>query len=143
MQENRKEEKRLRKKKNKKTVADTGYKKVDRKEKEQVSKSTIGLRVSPTMANLFGVARWTALDLGIRAQLIGQPLTQWLHAYLATHAKPLPIALSLLRSLSGSKVAELRMFRRSLKKAADRLVVCGFLKSWTINADDKFVGIRA
>lgn len=112
-------------------------------EKEQISKSTIGLRVSPTMANLFGVARWTALDLGIRAQLIGQPLTQWLHAYLATHAKPLPIALSLLRSLSGSKVAELRMFRRSLKKAADRLVACGFLKSWTVNADDKFVGIRA
>ena len=35
MQENRKEEKRLRKKKNKKTVADTGYKKVDRKEKKK------------------------------------------------------------------------------------------------------------
>ena len=38
MQENRKEEKRLRKKKNKKTVADTGYKKVDRKEKKKKEK---------------------------------------------------------------------------------------------------------
>ena len=38
IQENRKEEKRLRKKKNKRTVADTGYKKVDRKEKKKKKK---------------------------------------------------------------------------------------------------------
>lgn len=112
-------------------------------EREQVSKSTIALRVSPVMANLFGVARWTALDLRVRTQLIGQPLTQWLHAYLATHAKPIPIPISTLRALSGSKVAELRMFRRALKQAGDRLVACGFLKSWTIDEDDRFLAGRA
>ena len=41
IQENRKEEKRLRKKKNKKTVADTGYKKVDRKEKKKKEKQKL------------------------------------------------------------------------------------------------------
>lgn len=106
-------------------------------EREQVSKSAISLRVSPTMANLFGVARWTALDLSVRTKLIGQPFAQWLHAYLSTHAKPLPLSVATLRELSGSRVSELRMFRRSLKQAAERLVSKGFLRSWSLTADDK------
>lgn len=112
-------------------------------EREQVSKSAISLRVSPTMANLFGVARWTALDMSVRTRLVGQPFTQWLHAYLSTHAKPLPMPVSTLRELSGSRVSELRMFRRSLKQAADRLVAKGFLKRWELSADDKLQVERA
>ena len=112
-------------------------------EREQTSKSVIALMVSPTMARLFGVARWTALDLAIRTKLVGLPLAQWLHAYLATHAKPIPVALALLRELSGSRTAELRMFRRTLKLALGRLVDAGFLKMWEITADDKLNVIRA
>lgn len=112
-------------------------------EREQVSKSSIYLTVSPTMARLFGVARWTALDLATRTKLIGQPLAQWLHAYLATHAKPIPLSIAALRELSGSRTAELRMFRRTLKLALGHLVDAGVLKMWEITADDKLSVLRA
>jgi hypothetical protein len=112
-------------------------------ERNQISKSTIGLRVSPSMAGLFGVARWTALDMKVRAQLVGRPLAQWLHAFLATHRKPLPLALAKLRELSGSRTAELRLFRRTLKQAVVHLVSAGFLLDWEITSDDCLLATRS
>lgn len=111
-------------------------------ESEQVSKTTISLRVSPKMAHLFGVASWTALELDVRKLLVGKPLAQWLHAYLATHKKPIPIAVDTLRELSGSRAGELREFRRTLKESVERLVEVGFLKAWSINKDDRLQVIR-
>lgn len=112
-------------------------------EREQISKSTISLRVSPTMAKLFGIAQWTALDLKVRTKLVGKPLAQWLHAYLATHKKPIPAAVATLRELSGSRTGELREFRRTLKQAVAHLVEAGFLKSWALTVDDKLQVTRS
>lgn len=112
-------------------------------EREQVSKSTISLRVSPTMARLFGVARWTALDSNVRTKLLGRPLAQWLHAFLATHAKPIAISVAAIRELSGSKTAELRLFRRTLRQAIVHLVDAGFLTSWEITEEDRLTVVRA
>lgn len=112
-------------------------------EREQVSKSTISLRVSPTMARLFGVARWTSIDSNVRTKLVGRPLAQWLHAFLATHAKPIALPVSTLRELSGSRTAELRLFRRTLRQAIVHLVNAGFLASWKITEDDRLQVLRA
>ena len=111
-------------------------------ESEQVSKSTLSLRVSPTMAHLFGVASWTALEFDVRKLLVGKPLAQWLHAYLATHRQPIPIAVDTLRELSGSRAGELREFRRALKESVEKLVEVGFLRSWSINKDDRLHAVR-
>jgi hypothetical protein len=81
-------------------------------------------------------AGWTAINWQQRQQLRAKPLALWLHGYYATHAKPLPLKVDTLRSLSGSKTKTLRKYRQQLRKALNELKAIGVIASWQIDATD-------
>jgi hypothetical protein len=91
--------------------------------------------VDPDMAKLYA-AGWTAIDWQQRQQLRGKPLALWLHGYYATHAKPLPVKVNTLRSLSGSKDKALFSYRQKLRRALNELKAIGAIASWQIDAAD-------
>jgi hypothetical protein len=91
--------------------------------------------VDPDTAKLY-TAGWTAIDWHQRQQLRGKPLALWLHGYYATHAKPLPVKVDTLRSLSGSHDKTLRSYRQKLRRALDELKAIGAIASWQIDAAD-------
>jgi hypothetical protein len=91
--------------------------------------------VDPDTAKLYA-AGWTAIDWHQRQQLRGKPLALWLQGYYATHAKPLPVKVDTLRSLSGSHDKTLRSYRQKLRRALDELKAIGAIASWQIDAAD-------
>jgi hypothetical protein len=90
------------------------------------------VRLNKDLIKLYGFSEWTELDWAQRMRLIKQPLAQWLHAFLCTHAMPYPIHVETLRSLCGSNIGELRNFKIHLKSAFDTLVEIAFLDSYTL-----------
>jgi TrfA protein len=93
------------------------------------------VRLNPTILNLYK-AGWTAIDWYTRCELRRKPLALWLHGYYATHAKPLPVKVDTLRSLSGSKGKTLRSYRQKLRRALDELKAIDAIASWQIDAAD-------
>ena len=91
--------------------------------------------VDPDTAKLYAVG-WTAIDWQQRQQLRRRPLALWLHGYYSSHAKPLPVKVDTLRSLSGTKNPQLFAFRRQLRKALAELKTMGAIASWQIDAAD-------
>jgi hypothetical protein len=91
--------------------------------------------VDPDTAKLYA-AGWTAIDWERRQQLRCQPLALWLHGYYSSHAKPLPVKVETLRSLSGSRAKSLRHFREKLRAALDELKTISAIASWQIDAAD-------
>lgn len=75
------------------------------------------LILNPKIVACFGDAGWTGITKAIRLQLKGKPLTQWLHGFYSSHAKPVPIKVETLRSICGSSVNELYKFRQMVKKS--------------------------
>lgn len=78
---------------------------------------------------------YTRIDWHIRAQL--SPLEKWLHAFYSTNQAPYPMKVETIHKLCGSRMAELKSFRRAIKSALQRLTDVGFLASWEIDAADK------
>lgn len=78
------------------------------------------LRLAPKLKALFGDG-YTWLDWEIRNRLGRASLAQWLHGFYRSHSVPLPIGVTRLRELSGSRTNELRYFRNDLKKALRRV----------------------
>lgn len=74
------------------------------------------IKVDPAWAQLFGVARWTKLDVAVRVKLQGKELAQWLSSVLLSHDGKVPLKLATLHQLSGS-TASLREFKRMLNQA--------------------------
>jgi TrfA protein len=93
------------------------------------------IKVNPKLAPLFHNG-WTGLDAQQRRKLRGKPLALWLHAFYASHAKPYAYKVETLRDLSGSRTANLKHFRQSLRRALDELQATGTIASWEIDSDD-------
>lgn len=91
------------------------------------------LVLNPKIAVCFGDSGWSGINKLIRMQLKGKPLTQWLHGFYSSHAKPLPIKVETLRGLCGSEVKELKKFRQMLKKSLSELADA---TSWTCEIDN-------
>ena len=70
---------------------------------------------------LFGDDQFTQIDWQVRHALSGKPLAQWLHGFYASHAKPFPMSMDTLLSLSGSENADPYSARQTLQKALDAL----------------------
>jgi hypothetical protein len=84
---------------------------------------------------------YTRIDWKLRAQLA--PLEKWLHAFYSTNQTPYPMKTETLQKLCGSKMAELKSFRRALKGALDTLKAAGFLTSWELDSTDKVKVLRS
>lgn len=79
------------------------------------------LVLNPKIAVCFGDAGWTGITKDIRLQLKGKPLTQWLHGFYSSHAKPFPVKVETLKELCNSDVKELKTFRQKIKKSLTEL----------------------
>jgi hypothetical protein len=82
---------------------------------------------------------WTAIDWQDRQLLRGKPLALWLHGYLATHAKPYPIKIETVRSLSGSRNKQIIGFKRSLIAALNELKKIEFILGFDFEGDNVLI----
>ena len=78
---------------------------------------------------------WTAIDWQDRQLLRGKPLALWLHGYLASHAKPYPVKLDTIKSLSGSQNKQKASFKRQVKTALDELKTIEFINGYEFDKD--------
>jgi TrfA protein len=86
---------------------------------------------SKDIRRLFEAACWTKIEWEERQALNGHPLAQWLHSFLSTHAKPLPLSPAYLHEISGSATALVKHFRADLKKATQTLQAeLGWVATW-------------
>lgn len=92
------------------------------------------------IASLFAPTEHTWLHAGARQALGRSFLAKWLHGYFSTHQAPFPISVRRLQELSGSTNAELRFFRRGLRKALDEVAIVeraeGRTFAWRIDEAD-------
>jgi hypothetical protein len=93
------------------------------------------IKINPKLAPLV-ISGWTGLDALQRRNLRGKPLALWLHAFYASHARPYPYKVETLRDLSGSRTANLKHFRQSLRRAFGELQATGAIASWESDGDD-------
>ncbi|SIR91906.1 TrfA protein [Janthinobacterium sp. TND4EL3] len=75
------------------------------------------IELDPRLRPLFAADQFTQIEWAVRHALNGQQLAQWLHGFYATHAKPFPMKVETLLSLSGSENTEPRSSRQKLRKA--------------------------
>jgi len=96
------------------------------------------LSVDAKWAQLFGIARWTALYFDKLAELGKKELAIWLAAYLATHDGNRPVTLERLYQASGV-ATEKRFFRRGVRTALVECVERGLLLSGELTENDELV----
>lgn len=94
------------------------------------------IELNPEIRALYGPGGWSQIDWGVRRELSGQPLAQWLHGFYSTHAEPYPYKVETLYGLCGSENQELKGFRRELREALQCVLDAGGIHSWAIDADD-------
>lgn len=84
---------------------------------------------------------YTRIDWQIRTKL--SPLEKWLHAFYSTNQHPYPMKVETIHKLCGSRMAEIKFFRRAIKAALERLTEVGFLSSWQLDDTDKIKVVRS
>lgn len=93
------------------------------------------LTLNPQLKALFE-SGYTQVYWPHRRALKSNHLSKWLHGFYASHAQPYPYKVITLRSLCGSKQADLFGFRRQLRKALQQLLDIQAIAAWEIGADD-------
>ena len=77
------------------------------------------IELNQKLRPLFDADQFTQIEWAIRNDLVGKPLAQWLHGFYASHAKPLPLRVETLLTLSGSENDNPRSAQQKLRKALD------------------------
>lgn len=77
------------------------------------------IELNPKLRPLFAADQFTQVEWAVRHALDGQPLAQWLHGFYASHAKPFPMKVETLLTLSGSENANPYSGKQKLHKALD------------------------
>src|SRR5215510_8369204 len=90
-------------------------------------------RFNVNMRVFFGLDNYTLIDWERRKNLKRKDLARWLQLYWSTHSNPFPVSVDYLREKSGSQTAELREFRRMLRRALKDLHDNGDLEAWNID----------
>jgi hypothetical protein len=91
------------------------------------------IEVNPKIVSLFGADGWSSIEFAARRALKRQPLSQWLHGFYSSHARPFPMKVETLHRLCGSENKQLAGFRRELAEALERLAE---VTGWTHEIDD-------
>jgi TrfA protein len=89
-------------------------------------------RFNINMRMFFGLDNYTLIEWERRKNLKRKDLARWLQLYWSTHSRPFPVSVDFLREKSGSQTAELREFRRMLRRALNDLTGNGDVKEWKI-----------
>lgn len=98
----------------------------------------VELTVDVKWAQLFGIARWTALHFDKLAGLGKKELAIWLAGYLATHDGKRPVTLDRLLQASGV-TTERRFFRRGVRAALAECVQRGLLLAGELTDEDELM----
>lgn len=93
------------------------------------------IEINPAIVALYGSDGWSSIEFEQRKALKRQPLSQWLHGFYSTHAKPYPLKVETIHRLSGSEAKQMKHFRATLRDSLTKLQeVTGW--QWEIdNAD--------
>lgn len=93
------------------------------------------IEINPAIVSLYGSDGWSSVEFEQRKALKRQPLSQWLHGFYSTHAKPFPLKVETIHRLSGSETKQMKHFRATLRESLGRLQeVTGW--SWEIDDSD-------
>lgn len=79
------------------------------------------VEINPQIRAIYGDGGWTQLELEQRQALAKKPLSQWLHGYYSSHARPFPVKVATLHRLCGSETKQLKHFRAELRSALERV----------------------
>ncbi|MFH7319272.1 plasmid replication initiator TrfA [Desulfurivibrio sp. D14AmB] len=97
---------------------------------------TYRFRINTHVAELFGFG-WTKIEWEQRLALKGD-LAKWLHGYYASsHKKVYPVTVEKIRSLCGSGISQLKVFRARLKSAMEAIKAVGCITGWHIDDHDR------
>lgn len=114
----------------------------DGTEKKSGSQTKWKIYLEKEIVGLFGDDEYSLLTWEDRLKL--NRLAKWLHSFYYTHKQPYPYSTAKLQELCGSKVAELRCFRRDVKDALTELVGIGFLQEFRhVPETDTFEVVRS
>lgn len=106
--------------------------------KDELTKEWV-IELDEKLRPLFAGDQFTLVEWSVRHTLDGQPLAQWLHGFYASHAKPFPIRMATLLSMSGSENENLRSAQQKLRKALDAVAAAseaaGETFSYKVNGD--------
>ena len=91
------------------------------------------IEMNPKIVFLFGVDGWSSIEFETRRALKKQPLSQWLHGFYSSHARPFPMRVETLHRLCGSEAQQMKHFRAELRHALARLTE---VTGWTHEIDD-------
>ncbi len=91
------------------------------------------IEMNPKIVSLFGTDGWSSIEFEARRALKKQPLSQWLHGFYSSHARPFPMKVETLHRLCGSENAAIKGFRQDLRQSLDKLVE---VTGWTWEIDD-------
>ena len=94
------------------------------------------IEMNPKIASLFGTDGWTGVELEVRRALKKQPLSQWLHQFYSSHARPFGFKVETLHRLCGSDNKQMAGFRRELAEALKKLSEA---TGWTCGIDENDV----
>ena len=94
------------------------------------------IEMNPKIVSLFGSDGWSGIEFEARRALKNKPLSQWLHGFYLSHARPFGFKVETLHRLCGSENKQLAGFRRELAEALKRL---GEVTGWTCEIDEKDV----
>lgn len=93
------------------------------------------IEMNPNIVSLFGYDGWSSVEFKARRALKKQPLSQWLHGFYSSHARPFAMRVETLHRLCGSENKQLAGFRRELVDALNRLAEVTWW-SWQIDDGD-------
>ena len=88
------------------------------------------------IVSLFGTDGWTGVEFEVRRALKKQPLSQWLHGFYSSHARPFGFKVETIHRLCGSENAAIKGFRQELRQALQRLAE---VTKWTCEIDENDV----
>jgi len=91
------------------------------------------IEMNPKIVSLFGTDGWSSIEFEARRALKKQPLSQWLHGFYSSHARPFPMKVETLHRLCGSENKQMAGFRRELVDALKRLTE---VTGWSSKIDD-------
>ncbi len=91
------------------------------------------IEMNPKIVSLFGSDGWSSIEFEARRALKRQPLSQWLHGFYSSHARPFPMKVETLHRLCGSEAQQMWHFRADLRDAFARLAE---VTGWTWEIDD-------
>jgi hypothetical protein len=91
------------------------------------------IEMNPDIVKLFGTDGWSSIEFEARRSLKKRPLSQWLHGFYSSHARPFAMKVETLHRLCGSEAKLLKHFRAELREALDKLAE---VTGWAHEIDD-------